>query len=140
MKRMMLFLFMVSFVFSLVFAQQAIYVSARGNDANDGLSEERPIKSFSSAVEQALTINGKVIVIGTITIEAVSGSGVFWIINLLNSTHEVIITGKQNATSSERAVLSARGSGGGVLSIRNRAKIRFENIEIYGGEGDPTED
>jgi len=45
-KRFMLILLLICAVCTGAFAQQSIYVSARGNDSNDGLSEARPVKKI----------------------------------------------------------------------------------------------
>ena len=51
------------------FAQQSIYVSADGNDYNDGLSEKTPIKTFNFALFiMALRDIRTITVIGTLDI------------------------------------------------------------------------
>jgi hypothetical protein len=128
-------------IFSVqVFAQSgaSIFVSARGNDINDGLSESTPLKSLDLAVVTAiLTGVNKVTVIGTLTMENGKQDGivVFRLMGLSNSNSELLITGKPNAPAADRAVLTGRGSGKAtVMIIQNN--IRFEHIEITGGEGE----
>jgi hypothetical protein len=52
-----------------------------------------------------------------------------------NTSSEILITGKPNAKGAEKAVLSAKKSNKSPVSINTSAKIRFEHIEISGGEG-----
>ena len=133
-----------------LFAQTgaSYYVSAQGDNANNGLSEDKPLKSLLWAFMQAAsgTIK-KITVIGTLneTSEISSSmqkiTGVVFVL-LSNSedknTAEILITGKSGASGSERAVLSAKGSQAGVLFIENDVKVRFEHIEISGGERKPA--
>jgi hypothetical protein len=116
------------------------YVSARGNDSNDGLSEDRPIRTLLMAISIAQVQEIKrITVIGTL--DATSEKPpeslplVFGLVTVVESP-EIIITGKPGASGTERAVLSGRGSGASVLGVTNNTKIRFEHIEISGGEGE----
>jgi hypothetical protein len=56
-----------------------------------------------------------------------------------NYTSEITITGKPDASSAERAVLSATGSNARVLTILTPIKVRLEHIEISGGENGDAE-
>jgi hypothetical protein len=47
---------------------------------------------------------------------------------------EIVIAGQPDASADEKAVLSGRGSGKAAVRIRN-LRVRFEHIEISGGEG-----
>jgi len=115
------------------------YVSARGNDINDGLSEATPFRSLGSAFLRASSSSDikRITVIGTLDKNS-EGSGTYAVFNLMPlSSEEIVITGKPGATGSERAVLSGRGSGVLVLrTVMTSGSIRFENIEISGGEGE----
>jgi hypothetical protein len=133
-----LFLLIACMACTGLFSQETVYVSTNGSGS--GQSETEPT-SFDMAVTQALLgVVKKIIVIGTLDRNSInrfsSSDYVFYINNALNlDLGEIIITGKQNATGAERAVLSARGSGRSVIRIRG-TRIRFEYIEITGGEGD----
>ncbi|MCL2804901.1 MAG: hypothetical protein FWD26_03070 [Treponema sp.] len=112
---------------------QSFFVSARGNDNNDGLSEATALRSLSLAYEKATAGRIKVItVIGTLNHqsegEKTSDTAVFDFSG--TSNNEILITGKWGAT---RAVLSGAGSRKNVVSILLGA-VRFEYIEISGGE------
>lgn len=117
--------------------QQSYYVSARGNNINDGLSEASSLKSLSFAVRRAIE-NGiyTVTVIGTLDKLSeqpnISTASVFSL--LTRSNRELLITGKKNAAGPDRAVLSALGSNRSVLGVANSLSLRIENIEISGGE------
>jgi len=123
-----------------IFAQN-IYVSASGNDNNDGLSEGKAVKSLGIAVSKAYAANRNVVVIGTLNGQSESYNGIYnkWsygaIFRIADINRELIISGKPDAAGSERAVISAEGSEAAVLIIDNSI-IRFENIEISGGEGE----
>jgi hypothetical protein len=124
------------------------YVSAVGNDDNDGLSEDRPLKQLFDAVYKAKegTVK-KITVIGTLNETSETMSVVFKILSgsVFNcsgsdeNTAEITITGKPGATGVERAVLSAKGSQAGVVRVSGGIQIRFEHIEISGGENTSEE-
>jgi hypothetical protein len=121
------------------------YVKADGNDGNDGLSEARPFRNLAIALSAAQKGTIKTItVIGTLNegsetlsfaLKQQFGS-VFALMDFSEgrNTAEITITGKPDASGAERAVLSAAGSGAGVLSITNGVKVRLQHIEISGGE------
>jgi hypothetical protein len=96
--------------------QRSLYVSARGNDNNNGRSEETPYRTLGKAVE---TANAGVIktitVIGTIeetrTIE-------IW----QSGADEILITGKPDASAAERAVINT--------NIYIDGKVRFTHIRL----------
>ena len=137
MKKLVLILMLACAACAGVFAQQSIYVSANGNDDNDGLSEARPLKDLFVAVLLAFSNDiNRITVIGTLDLRSEglvdSWDSVFNFMYL--GSDELLITGKQGATGTERAVLSGRGSGKAVVNITT-GKIRFQNIEIFGGEG-----
>ena len=68
MKKLVLILFIACAVCTGVFAQQNIYVSAQGNDNNDGLSEGKSLKSIDKALTLAYEKDVfRVTVIGTLT-------------------------------------------------------------------------
>ena len=123
---------------------QSIYVSARGNDNNDGLSEARPVNSFLTAFR--LTGSGsikRITVIGTLDGVNDINSGISQILHKANFTlglrrdydydGEIIISGKPDASSIERAVLTTVDAAVNVVYVGFGVKIRFEYIEISGG-------
>jgi len=111
----------------------SFYVSASGNDSNNGLSESAPLRSLALAYQRAVDGNIKIItVIGTLNYQSeaayIDSTDIF---NLTasGSASEIIITGKWGAA---RAVLSGVGSGRNVVYAGGT--IRFGYIEISGGE------
>jgi hypothetical protein len=147
----------------LVFAEEIIYVSNRGNEDNDGLSENTAKKSLAGAFMTTYahgsgliaelggntrkkfrfiltgTFDGKDDLLSYGMIETYGATQVYTLI--LGNDIDVIITGKPNANVSERAVISAKdvltpeGHGVTVLAIKGKGKVRFEHIEISGGNG-----
>lgn len=124
-----------------VFAQSGAgyYVSANGNDNNDGLSENTPFKTLDLAIFSVrLTGANKITVIGTLTIEnsefEKGDDTVFFLIGS-DGGGELLITGKPGISGAERAVLSGRGSGA-IAAWVLLGNVRFEHIEISGGEGE----
>jgi len=131
------------------FAQQSIYVSADGNDYNDGLSEKTPIKTFNFALFiMALRDIRTLTVIGTLDINSQDVKAEdLWVFGIfgnvidsmfMNREDEIIITGKPDAVGPERAALSGRGAVNKVVVLvsSENAKIRFEHIDISGGAGE----
>jgi hypothetical protein len=117
-------------------ARASYYVSASGNDRNNGLSETWAFKSLAHAVSQAArsdTIK-TVTVIGTLNRASEGGLSdmVFLLVNEINeagdNTGPVLITGLPNASAGRRAVLSAAGTTGDC--VRAYGVLRFEHIEI----------
>ncbi|GHV85551.1 hypothetical protein AGMMS50230_11590 [Spirochaetia bacterium] len=110
------------------------YVSAAGSDRSDGLSEETPFRSLFKAMTMAAGGPVKTItVIGTLN-ETSELSTNKERIFLLQGTGDkpVLICGKNSG--GEPAVLSAAGSKRRVVLVRGTVPVRFENIEISGGE------
>jgi hypothetical protein len=149
MKKIIISILFIYLVCTGIFAQQSIYLSASGNDNNDGLSENTPIKTFNLAFSKLVHSNiRKITIIGTMDIgsqnvmsEDICVFGIFGeeIDSIfMNKEDEIIITGKQKAVGKDRAVLSGKGAENKVVVIVscNNAKIRFEYIEISGGEGE----
>jgi len=141
MKRIVL-LVLLFCVCGLCFAQQSYYVSANGNNNNDGLSEAKPLKSLETAFEKARegTIK-RITVIGTLNDQSEGGENddcVFYL-DGYNNDSEIVITGKKDASSAEKAVLSGKGSNKIVVQVW-RGKVRFEHIEISSGELDTEGD
>ncbi|MDR0876878.1 MAG: hypothetical protein LBN21_02410 [Treponema sp.] len=130
---------------------RSYYVRASGNDGNDGRSETAPLKTLARAVERASRGTIKTItIIGQLdaTSEGLKlsnfiGGGepnVKYIFIIQDSgKEEILITGKANASSLERAVLAApsptRRDYPGVVIVGGNSKVRFENIEIVGNKG-----
>jgi predicted outer membrane repeat protein len=93
--------------------QRSLYVSAKGDDNNNGRSETTPYKTLEKAVEAANAgVIKTITVIGTITGGDVYQSG----------DDEILVTGKPDASGTERAVISRSISVGG--------KVRFTHIRL----------
>ena len=115
---------------------ESYYVSASGNNNNDGLSESRPLRSLALAYERAAAGNIKrIMVIGRLNQQSEGEGDDNYVFRLSNpdgvtDRREILITGKWGA---ERAVLSGAGSRKGVVDVFS-TPTRFEYIEISGGE------
>jgi hypothetical protein len=145
MKKIALILAFAVIAGSAVFAQQTVYVSARGNENNSGLSEAEPT-TFSWALRTKVMTGTvkRMVVIGTVDINSngvrKDADCVFDIVDSVGDVRrgkaleEIVITGKPGVSGMERAVLSAKGSGNIAVWVRN-CKVRFEHIEISNAEG-----
>jgi hypothetical protein len=147
MKRTVLFLLVICIVCAGAFAQETLYVSANGSGL--GWEETDPTSFTNAWVYIEMGFAKKLIIIGTLDINntnqdrqavfdlfdaneglrAMGGEG------YRDALGEILITGKPNASGTERAVLSANGTGKSAVRLRY-LKIRFEHIEISGGEKD----
>jgi hypothetical protein len=145
MKKIAFILAFSAVALSVVSAQQTVYVSARGSEASRGLSEAEPT-TFSSALRNQVMTGTvkKIIIIGALNMDSAGkGNDLDCVFDISDSVgdakrgkalEEILITGKPGAAETERAVLSAKGSGKTVVWVRD-CKVRFENIEISGAEG-----
>jgi hypothetical protein len=145
MKKIALILAFSAVAPSVLLAQQTIYVSARGSETSRGWSEAEPT-TFSSALRnQVMTGTAKkIIIIGALNMDSAgTGNDLECVFDISDSVgdvkrgkalEEIIITGKPGASDTERAVLSAKGSGKTVVWARD-CKIRFEHIDISDAEG-----
>jgi hypothetical protein len=142
MKRIVVLSVFVLAVAAAVFAQStggSYYVSAAGNDGNDGLSETTAFKTLDHAVDAASDSDRikTVTVIGTLN-QASEGSStdyVFYLTPLSDHEEPIRVTGIPGASAGRRAVLSARGTeknGVSVFGLLHSVAIRFEHIEISG--------
>ena len=133
------------------------YVNAYGNDNNNGTTEDAPFKTLQKAIEMAsVTSIKKITVIGTIQgntttenitpvtsrriVKVMDGrssgnlSPIQFGIALLDGSYdahhpgEILITGKPDATTEEKAVLTNSGI---ILEVLNHV-IRLEYLEITG--------
>ncbi|MDR1901648.1 MAG: hypothetical protein LBQ88_05110 [Treponema sp.] len=112
-----------------VFAQAAprsYYVRADGDDENNnGRSEEAPLKTLLKAIEMASKGAVKTItVLGVLELDDIRIS--------VTGSHEILITGKANASDEEKAVLT--GTAQYLFSVWDGSdiKIRLENIDVSG--------
>ncbi|MDR3123224.1 MAG: autotransporter adhesin family protein [Treponema sp.] len=108
----------------------AYYVSANGDDSQDGLTEERAFKTLKKALDAARGEGARkvIIVAGTLTMDsegAAEGASVFDIRN--TGDEAVTIRGKAGAK------LSAFNTGKRVIQLFGNARIRLEDIEVSGG-------
>jgi hypothetical protein len=113
------------------------YVSASGNDGNDGLTEATAFKTPNYAIMRAsISDNIKIItIIGTLNERSEGGSdenNVFTIMGMLDTP--ILITGIPDAPDGRRAVLSATGTRKNCVNIA-MGSFRFEHIEISGSSG-----
>ena len=114
------------------------YVSAKGNNANDGLSETKPLRSLALAYEKARAGEIKrITVIGRLDYQSEESKNDTFVFALGNEKNdsEILITGKRGVSGSDRAILSGVGSKKSVLKVE-LSIARFEYIEISGGELD----
>jgi len=100
------------------------YVRADGSDTNTGISEDAPFRTLARAVRAASTTTVKTItVIGTV-------AGQTAIVN--SGKDEILITGKPDASDSEKALLTTSTSERGhyTLEITENSNIRLERITV----------
>jgi len=121
-KRTVLTVLLALAAFGAVYAQttvqRSLYVSAQGDDNNNGRSETTPYKTLGKAVEAANAgIIKTITIIGTISGGNARQSG----------ADEILITGKPDASAAERAVIS------GYVSVDG--KVRFTHIRFAKGIG-----
>ncbi|MDR1469650.1 MAG: hypothetical protein LBT00_10185 [Spirochaetaceae bacterium] len=113
-------------------AKGMYYVSASGDDYNDGLSAETAFKTLSQAARSIGRDGIKAItVIGTLNqdSEGDDEEEVFNVSNFYSET-PILITGIPYAPGARRAVLSAKGTDKDCVSTHG--STRFEHIEISG--------
>jgi hypothetical protein len=108
------------------------YVCADGDDENIGLSENEPLKSLRKAIERAKQSSVKKITVIGALYQRNERDGQFWIET--NNKDEILITGKENASPEEKAVLSGKGSSQRAIIEIFNSNIRFEFIEITGSK------
>ncbi|MDR2537204.1 MAG: LysM peptidoglycan-binding domain-containing protein [Treponema sp.] len=102
------------------------YVSARGNDANEGTRENSALRTLTKALELAKQSNVKVItVIGAL-------EGTTRIENM--GEREILITGKAQASEVEKAVFKGSASEP-AFDISGQSKVRVEHISVSVGTG-----
>jgi tetratricopeptide (TPR) repeat protein len=116
--------------YNALIAKGTYYVSAQGDDSNDGLSEKTPFKTLSHAVSEVKTIR-VITVIGTLnnTSENAGKTDGDYVFPCTSNT-AIVITGKPDATGSNRAVLSAAGTN--KAGVDAHGSFRFQYIEISG--------
>jgi hypothetical protein len=124
-------------------ANRSYYVRADGDDENNnGRAEDTPYKTLTKAVEMASKGAVKTItVLGKLSGEDEKNPlnpHNYMIEIVLEANQEILITGKQNASEEEKAVLSGEKSTSPVLGINSTktSKIRLENIEVINGKGE----
>ena len=104
------------------------YVRANGNDSNNGTTEATPFKTLAKAVTEASKTNvKKITVIGTLDGQTVIKD---------SGTAEILITGKANASASEKAVLTVAPMadiGVNTIQITGNSNIKLEYITVNTG-------
>jgi hypothetical protein len=119
-------------------AANSLYVSAKGDNGNDGLSKRKPLRSLALAYEKACAGSVKTItVIGTLNHQSEAGDNEDAVFYLrapegVQNDGEILITGITDAKK-DLAVLSGAGSKKSVVKV-TVGPVRFEHIEISGGE------
>jgi len=109
------------------------YVSAQGDDANNGTLEQIPYRTLSKAITSASHYKKNIItVVGVL--DAANGGDNEDAIFVIRQTGkaEITITGMANAPEGQRAVLSGAGKELPIVRIEGNSTVRFENIEISG--------
>jgi len=118
-------------------AQRSYFISANGNDSNNGRSAEASFKTLQKALDMSakgsikrITILGSLDGVSEGSVNqygGVPGGAAFVIQNMGDA--EIVITGK---SAEEKAILTYSGSYPIVLI--KKSKIRFENINITGNK------
>jgi len=112
--------------------EPSLYVSAKGNDKNNGLSESRPLKTLKKALAVGADEGiRKITVLGTLDSKS---EGEPIVLKDQNQRGEYLITGKPGESGAKRAVLSGKGAIYSDAVTVDGATIRFEHIEISGGQ------
>ena len=128
MKRIAVSLLVVCAVCAGAFAQtsgtapRSYYVSASGDDSNNGRSEQAPFKTLGRAAEAAGAG-----VIKTITVIGTVGGGYVHVGE--GGDDEILVTGKPNANEAEKAVIT----GNDWQSLHIRGNVRFTHIRLTRG-------
>lgn len=140
-------LIIIAIINSLLEKNKAFYVSASGNDENNGKSEKKPFKTIRKAIRSIEdSRRSKIFVIGTL--DAKSEEPVSYNDDLnkiewdekyvfdirYSRKKDIAITGKPNAKDNEKAILSGLGATQAVVNITGNwnSMVCFGNIEISG--------
>jgi hypothetical protein len=111
------------------------YVSAAGSDRNDGGSREQAFRSLFKALALASRTSAKtIVVLGPLDVSSEQSSNNERVFLVQGTGKEQITVRGQASPSGEPAVLSGAGSGRRVILIKGVSNIRFEDIEISGGD------
>jgi hypothetical protein len=119
-------------------SSDSIYVSTSGNDANDGLSPSKPVRTLVKAMEIANTKDKAANVVikvgsGVYTPDSgLSSSGSGFVINRPN----IVISGGWNSDFSSvegKSELDGNGSLRHVVMIKDVTNVKLENLVIRGG-------
>ena len=105
------------------------YVRADGNDSNAGISEDKPFKTLAKAVLAASKTKVK-----TVTVIGKLDTGEIVIKD--SGTDEILITGKADASDSEKAVLTVAelpDRGANTVQITGNSNIKLEYITLNTG-------
>ncbi|GHV29394.1 hypothetical protein AGMMS4952_15070 [Spirochaetia bacterium] len=114
-----------------VIVTDTYYVSAAGDDANDGLTAKTPFRTLKKALDTAKGEGAyKTITVLGLLNAASEGAGEGSSVFAARTTGDETITVKGGDAA---AALSALNAGKRVIEIVGNAHIRLENIEISGG-------
>jgi len=140
-------IFIILIVNSLLEKNRAFYVSASGNNENNGKSEKKPFKTLRKAINSIEdSRRSKIVVIGTLDAkseEPVSYNDdlnkIEWderyVFEIRYSRNKnIAITGKPDAKDNEKAILSGFGATEAVVKITGNwnSMVCFGDIEISG--------
>jgi hypothetical protein len=136
---LIVFLLGVTIVTMAQEAPRSYYVRANGDDQNNnGRSETTPFKTLKRAIEVASQgAIKRITIIGTLNQTSEAGNsrdGVFVV--TYHGKEELTITGNQNASQQQKAILSATGTKKRVIVQTGNGPIRLEHIEISGANID----
>ena len=114
-----------------------IYVSGNGNDANDGLSPSKPVRTLVKAMEIANTMDKAAnVVIKVGSGDYTNGDGLSTNVGLVINRPNLIISGGWDSNFSSvvsKSVLDGNNSLYHVVMIRDVTNVKLENLVIRGG-------
>jgi parallel beta-helix repeat protein len=114
-----------------------VYVSTSGNDANDGLSPSKPVRTLVKAMEIANTKDKAAnVVIKVGSGVYTNGDGLSTNVGFVINRPNLIISGGWDSSFSSvegKSELDGNGSLYHVVMIRNVTNVKLENLVIRGG-------
>lgn len=115
----------------------AYYVSAYGNDSNDGLTAEKPLLTLSSAIEKANNSDSKTVyVIGELVGDEASYSGFYISKDVGTNDSPINIIGYPDEIDDVLTV--GDNAGRRVVFVNSNSYITFKDLTITGGNVDQS--